>query len=290
MNSDPLDVEVALHLGLPLYDYTQSESPMDLPVNTHRKNDARKNRLGHEVMSAIHNGTFAGRLALQAFLHFGSRIPDSLSYEEQAYPFRYSNKPEDFLYINSAAGTGLVFTPQLTAQGADGKKYRTSKPVTYMYGTPEVPIIQSVLGNSDKLLSHKAYRTQRKSDSRGRTYWCTLRENIDAVQQADAHGLVAIVSKLLDHPDYTLPSYDMFRDQQREEYHIHHSRVARVAIKMTVADLPPEMLVVDAPQSEGSKALNLLHLYPDPQTMGERLGVPIEPLGGSWDFNLPANR
>lgn len=288
MDKYPLDVQVALHLGLSVPEYCQSQEFSSSSLDMRRRDEARKDKLGQKVISAIHDGSLTGRLALQAFVHFGSRSPDSLSFEQE-FPRQYSNQTEDFLYAGSTTNSGLVLTPQLVARDANGRAHRSTKPVTYMYDSPNIPIVQSVLDKSTELLPSKPFRAQRRSDSSGRVYWCTFQENIDILRQSKAHSFVHVVDKQHNHPDYTLPPHNAFHQKQQEEYRIHHRRVARVVIKMTVEDLPSDLLVVDAPKAKALRALDYLHTYRTPLELSDRLGVAIEPFGGSWDLDTFPN-
>lgn len=282
-----LDEQVAYALDLSFLEYCQMQSGLSSMYTTtdiYEINSERRRKLGNEVIESINTQVFGGRLALAALMEFGIHSPqwDWDGFDEQ--PRRY--EASDFLYHGTPENIGRKLeVKQPYWQDSNGRKFKHGAPAICTSDKPDIPIMRSLLHENADTFKDKPFHLRLGTDARGKRHWFTLQENIDALQESDATGCLYVIKKR-DDPDYKEPYFDTVRGRYLDEYRIHHNRTASIAIKMTVEDLPPDLLVVDAPKAEAIRMLNHLHTYRTPLELGDRHGVAIEPFGGSWDLDI----
>lgn len=285
-----LDLHVCNALGLSPYEYCQprsKDSPYFYMFDTIGETRERHKKLGEKVVSAINAQTFGGRLALQALLEFGVTAPlwnwDGIDEQPRKYD------ASDFLYHGTPKHVGRTLeVRQPYWQDEKGRRYSHGSPAICTSDKPDMPIMRSLLHENSDALKDKAFRLRLGIDARGKRHWFTLQESIDALHDQDASGYLYVITKR-NEPDYTKPYFDTIRARYLDEYRIHHNRTASIAIKMTVEDLPPDLLVINATPSEATRALRALHTYNSPRDFSDYLGMPIEPFGESWRLDMYPN-
>ena len=286
-----LDEQVARALDLSIPEHcrlSDRNDPFGHFIDSYDKLRERHDRLGQEVVEAIRSQRFGGRLALQAFMEFGIRSSamwdwDGLDEQPKYY------EPSDFLYH----GTPKYVGPRLEVrqpywQDEQGRRFRHGEPAICTSDKPDMPIMRSLLHENADTFKGRPYYLRLATDARGKRHWFTLRENIDALHEEETTGYMYVIKKR-EGPDYTKPYFDTVRARYLDEYRIHHNRIASIVIKMTVEDLPPDLLMVDLPKSEAVRALDYLHTYNTPLELSNRLGIAIEPFGGSWGLDVFPN-
>lgn len=282
-----LDEQVVQELDLSFLDYGQMQGGLSSIYTTYdvlRINAERRQKLGDKVIDTIHAHAFGGRLALAALMEFGihSKQWDWDGFDEQ--PRRY--EPSDFLFHGTPKYIGRrLEVRQPYWQDEKGRRFKHGEPSICTSDKPDLPIMRSLLHERADAFKDKSFHLRLGTDARGRRHWFTLRENIDALQESSATGYLYVIKKR-EGPDYQTPYFDTVRGRHLDEYRIHHNRTASIAIKMTVEDLPQDLLVIDAPKSEAVRTLDYLHAYRTPLELSDRFGVAIEPFGGSWELDV----
>jgi len=194
-------------------------------------------------------------------------------------------EPSDFLYHGTPKNIGSKLeVRQPYWQDRNGRKFKHGTPAICTSDNPDVPIMRSLLHEDADTFKGRPYQLRLGIDARGKQHWFTLRENIDALYEYEATGYLYVIKKR-EGSDYTKPYFDTVRGRYLDEYRIHHNRIASIAIKMSVEDLPDNLLVVDAPKPEASQALDQLRTYRTPIELSDSLDIAIEPFGGSWELD-----
>jgi hypothetical protein len=286
-----LDEQVALALGLPISEHcrlSDRNDPFGHFIDSYDKLRERHDRLGQEVVEAIQSQKFGGRLALEAFMEFGIRSSCLWDWDGLDEQPRYY-EASDFLYHGTPKHIGhKLEVRQPYWQDANGRKFKHGSPAICTSDKPDLPITRSLLHENADTFKDRPFYLRLATDRRGKRHWFTLRENVDALREDEATGYMYVIKKR-EGPDYTKPYFDTVRARYLDEYRIHHNRIASTIIKMTVEDLPPDLLIIDLPKPEAMRALDYLHTYKTPLELSDRYGVLIEPFGGSWELDAFPN-
>jgi hypothetical protein len=205
---------------------------------------------------------------------------DDLNEQQRYY------ESSDFLYH----GTPKYINHKLEVrqpywQDEKGRRFKHGEPAICTSDNPDLPIARSLIHENADTFKDRPYQLQLRTDARGKRHWFTLLENIEALSEQEAIGYLYLIKKR-EGPDYKKPYFDTVRNRYLDEYRIHHNRMASIAIKMTVEDLPPDLLVIDAPKHEALQALDYLPTYSTPLELSDRLDIAIEPFGGSWGLDM----